>query len=589
MIPLASASSLRNEQDGLSWLYSTIAPPGPFHPAFRGRPHAHSSTRAKDYAALQSFAAFFIFFWLVVIVLHRWCCRHFHWYEQQVRTGAIQVSFGRLYLTFQHLNRPLQRLGAWSRIVRLWRVWFVCGALLSSILILPAVLFLLYLFLSHSFRIWHNYHQAHAMHYAPTPVSPVLTPGSSTISNSAFYTTTAASISAGGPSLMPIIPGINLPLSHIVPFFCSVLLSTVVHEMGHGISSASELTEVGGMGVAVLGIFPAAFVVVKNLDSQALSRQLRIMAAGVWHNLVLATIAGTFLWSMPILTGLMYTSGRGVTVTAVLDSHAALANHSIPFHVGMEIYSINQCSANNSRALERCAVAYNKGGFCLSAEAIKSARGDFIPPVKYKQTPSESFHTENSTVLECCRNTSSSLCFYMQTKIADYSNQTRSISPECLQVKKVRYKQRCNVSLECRMWPAEECYVPYLLPSERVLLFNTSAGPVLFVGDAAGLLRALRVSNYSQAESLLPLWLPGIVEIWLKYIVSVSLALAILNVVPCVGLDGQHIFSIWLDVLFAKQYLPAAWTPHRVRIGQMITALCTFLLCADVFLGFVLS
>jgi hypothetical protein len=58
-----------------------------------------------------------------------------------------------------------------------------------------------------------------------------------------------------GPSLTltPVVPGINLPIPNALPFFISILFSTLFHELGHGISAAAEFTDVGGVGLAVIG------------------------------------------------------------------------------------------------------------------------------------------------------------------------------------------------------------------------------------------------------------------------------------------------------------------------------------------------
>jgi hypothetical protein len=85
-------------------------------------------------------------------------------------------------------------------------------------------------------------------------------------------------------------------------------------------------------------VFPAAFVIIKNLDSQALARQLRIMAAGVWHNIVLALFAAFLLWTMPFILKPFYPQGRSVTVLGVLPDKA-LSNHTVnAFHQGIFIH-----------------------------------------------------------------------------------------------------------------------------------------------------------------------------------------------------------------------------------------------------------
>ena len=105
------------------------------------------------FESLQTFLSFFILFWLLAVVFHYFCCRKFQWYQNQVQNGTIQVSFGRLYLTSHYLNTPIQNLGSWPRLVTWWRIWFICGVLVSSALIIPVVAFLMYLFVGHVQRI----------------------------------------------------------------------------------------------------------------------------------------------------------------------------------------------------------------------------------------------------------------------------------------------------------------------------------------------------------------------------------------------------------------------------------------------------
>jgi hypothetical protein len=117
--------------------------------------------------SIQNFTVFFIFFWLLAVIIHHFFCQKFQWYHNQVISGSIQVSFGRIYLTWQSLNAPIQAIGSWPRLVKLWRIWFICGVIVSSILIIPVMIFLIYLFMGHTFRMirWYNAVQA-------SPVTP---------------------------------------------------------------------------------------------------------------------------------------------------------------------------------------------------------------------------------------------------------------------------------------------------------------------------------------------------------------------------------------------------------------------------------
>lgn len=80
-----------------------------------------------------------------------------------------------------------------------------------------------------------------------------------------------------------------------------------------------EDVKVQGFGFFLLGIFPGAFV---DLPSDQMSfltpwQQLRIFCAGVWHNVIIVLVAVVFLGITPLLGGLFYEIGNGVTVLNV--------------------------------------------------------------------------------------------------------------------------------------------------------------------------------------------------------------------------------------------------------------------------------
>jgi len=51
----------------------------------------------------------------------------------------------------------------------------------------------------------------------------------------------------------------------------------------------------------------------------------------------------------------------------------------------------------------------------------------------------------------------------------------------------------------------------------------------------------------------LPLWLPDLIELFGQYVVTFSLALGVLNAVPCYGLDGQFICYTVVDYFCSHQ------------------------------------
>lgn len=64
-------------------------------------------------------------------------------------------------------------------------------------------------------------------------------------------------------------------------------------------------------------ILPVAYIHVEGIASLPCNKQLRIMAAGVWHNVVQALSAFLILWVLPYILFPVFTVGHGVIVTKI--------------------------------------------------------------------------------------------------------------------------------------------------------------------------------------------------------------------------------------------------------------------------------
>lgn len=80
-----------------------------------------------------------------------------------------------------------------------------------------------------------------------------------------------------------------------------------------------EGIRVYGMGVFILGIIPCCYVEIstEQLLSANARRQLRIMCAGVWHNIILATISALLLLANPIFLSPFYYMNEGAVIINV--------------------------------------------------------------------------------------------------------------------------------------------------------------------------------------------------------------------------------------------------------------------------------
>ncbi|MCE4603099.1 MAG: site-2 protease family protein, partial [Desulfurococcales archaeon] len=119
--------------------------------------------------------------------------------------------------------------------------------------------------------------------------------------------------------LVPLIPGVTIPLSDLVYVLIGVGIAALFHELAHAYIARAEGLRVKDAGIAFILFFPAAFVEPdeEELKSASLRSRLAVYSAGVTANtliyLALAFLVGIF---MPYLA-------YGVAVTGVADGSPA--------------------------------------------------------------------------------------------------------------------------------------------------------------------------------------------------------------------------------------------------------------------------
>ncbi|KAI9478389.1 MAG: hypothetical protein EXX96DRAFT_483810 [Benjaminiella poitrasii] len=88
-------------------------------------------------------------------------------------------------------------------------------------------------------------------------------------------------------------------MSHIGYYLLALTICGLYHEAGHAVASYSQGVPIQNAGLFVLYLYPGAFVNIPDQPLQNLQpwKQLKIICAGVWHNLVL------YLFSFLLLAG----------------------------------------------------------------------------------------------------------------------------------------------------------------------------------------------------------------------------------------------------------------------------------------------
>lgn len=111
---------------------------------------------------------------------------------------------------------------------------------------------------------------------------------------------------------------------------------------------------------------------------------------------------------------------------------------------------------------------------------------------------------------------------------------------------------------------------------------HTRRPPILFFGDPLDLAYFVGVSDFVPRAAVVPLNWPYFFETVCKYVISLSGALALINVVPCFALDGQFILSALLELGFGRG---AASRQTRQTLYSLIVTFGTLLLLVNILLA----
>lgn len=438
-------------------------------------------------------------------------------------------------------NRSVTKWALWRP--RFFRLWFSVGAVVVGLLLLPS-LFLLISGLTN--------------HFKPAQEQAVAT-------------------------LQPMVPGINIPMQELPYYFATLLLASVIHEAGHAFAAVQEDVHVNGFGFLLMFILPGAYVDVPTEEIRALTpfRQLKILCAGVWHNIVLVLLALSLGLSTPYLLHPLYQNGKGLSVIAITQDSPARGLTGL--EVRDVITTVNKqpvVSVVEWRQALVASITQDQVGFCVPEAVVHN----------HDETVQHAFEGTDGSVQCCEGNSDAHLCFeLLEDREADVG--VSAMHPfSCLPARLAisQSGKSCTTSSNC---PKDtHCLAPSLKNSTRLVQIsrgvrNGGLGAeqedVLYLGPPAYLYHTITLTSYVAKYSFLsPAW-PNSLEIYCDYMVKFSGALAVLNMVPVLYLDGYWIFGAIIDFFLAPR------CDHITRkIVHVVTTLVgSVLLFANIALG----
>lgn len=361
------------------------------------------------------------------------------------------------------------------------------------------------------------------------------------------------------PLLQPVIPGVNLPASELGYYSITLVICSIFHEIGHALASVKEDVHVLNVGINAIFILPVAYVNISSEKLNALNpwKALRILCAGIWHNIVSIIFAYLISCSLPYVFASVYYINNGVSVTEVLKNSPLLGTKGL--HTGDIITRINDCDIKNDNTWYSCleSMHNNKPSFCVDTDLVHSL-DESVP-----------LHHENS-VYDCCGSDKPDhLCF----EYLDNNNGILELPPHvCLPVRTIieRSPHFCNADIK-NCLDNLHCIRPVLNNSTNLFkVKRLHKADVVFIGLSSDFLRTVQISKYVPKKLFQSTLVPDAITKCLNYIIVFSTGLAIINLIPCIFMDGQYITNSLVEIVLGERL----GSKRNINLVSLIISLC---------------
>ncbi|KAI9252680.1 hypothetical protein BY458DRAFT_355365 [Sporodiniella umbellata] len=335
-------------------------------------------------------------------------------------------------------------------------------------------------------------------------------------------------------------------MSHIGYYLLALTLCGLFHEAGHAMASFAEGVPIQSSGMFIMYLYPGAFVNIPDQPLQSLApfRQLKIVCAGVWHNLVLYLVTSLCLAGglecLLTLTGWQSLKTEGGVSVVHVRTHSPLASHLPP---STWIRQLDDTVLTNTIDDWNAFLFKDDGrhtsdlGFCAlpAQEEYGLACCDITDAFPFGQA--------------------------VNTSISCFQTIDKTVDKQCLLTLAIlgnKNSRRCYRSTDCNH--DESCVTAYMPSSAGQVVRITAQYPgwieggtektFVFEGELVDIWESVKVSILRPRFWILPHSLPHTIELVLRYIASFTVALALLNILPAFKLDGEfaleQILTLWM-------------------------------------------
>lgn len=166
---------------------------------------------------------------------------------------------------------------------------------------------------------------------------------------------------------------------------------------------------------------------------------------------------------------------------------------------------------------------------------------------------------------ECCaQNNPQSMCF----EYLELSGGIVELPPHmCLPTRKIIESSQDHCYQNRRTCPENtHCIRPLLSNSTMLLILKRQKeSDVVYIGHPSDIFLTVSVSSFIPKYNFPSYNFASVAHKLLKYIIVFSCGLAIINILPCIFFDGQHIVTCLVAIILRKRT-----QRHKVQIVSMV-------------------
>lgn len=297
---------------------------------------------------------------------------------------------------------------------------------------------------------------------------------------------------------------------------------------------------VSGFGLQLIFILPIAYTQIdaEHLQTAKVWKKLKIFSAGIWNNILLAGWAYLLLLLLPILLMPLYNTNEAVFVTKLKQNAVIKGENGL--YVGDSIFKINDCKVTNEDEFLDCLMASVKHhpAYCVNENFVH----------ENDESIHEIEHQKDGTVVCCSPSNPALNCFenFDEERLPQYV--CLNIRNTIEHSKHYCHKGACPEHISC---------VKPILPNSTTIIHikrKNRTKDFIYYGHPYDILRNIEISKFVPKTRIFEPSFADAISLMLKYLIVFSSGLALVNVVPGYGLDGQFLVNTIITILPSRYF-----------------------------------